>query len=446
MDADESDRTEASGASEGASAAKVRSKTFLTPDTVSLVADAGNFAFVPGQYVSLELRDGKGSFTRSYSVVSSDGNGFELAIRLVPGGRGSEAVRNLEAGEGLRFYGPIGHFTLRKTDRPKAFVATGTGIAPMIAMLSACGENVRKTVVFGVRHESDLFFTDRLRKYPNTDVVVTVSRPSESWGGPTGRVTDHLDAVPPEAEAYVCGNPEMVESVREALLERGHSAEDVLSEAFVAQSGVSPTGNAQPEAFRRRAVFGGEIRGFVNAVQILLIAAAFAVPFVRAYAPNPNAIQTTLWAVSWYAVVALMCVRPLADLFPKILLFRGLVPLRKGLGILSASVVVTAIGFAMAKSGIGAYLSAYVTAARWNTAAKAAARISEMTGVVLLVTSNSLSQRILGANWKRIQRLSYAYFFSAGWLLYGYGQESAAYGMALVAALWIAAEIKKRLR
>lgn len=55
----------------------------------------------------------------------------------------------------------------------------------MIAMLEATPENVRKTVIFGVRHDADVFYAERLRKYPNTQTVITVSRPSDAWVGKT---------------------------------------------------------------------------------------------------------------------------------------------------------------------------------------------------------------------------------------------------------------------
>lgn len=207
----------------------------------------------------------------------------------------------------------------------------------MMAMLRATPEETEKTVVFGVRYEDDLFYEKELASFKNTEVVIAVSRPSDAWKGKTGRVTEHLSEIPKDAEAYVCGNPEMVNSVRAALEKKRHDPSLVSSEEFVAQTAAK-----EPEDRRsifRRIVIDGEVPG-IESVQWLLIASAFAVPFVWKLLPE---YKSFLWDVSWITVVALMCVRPLADIFPKISLFRALIPLRKGLGILSSAVVVTSL-------------------------------------------------------------------------------------------------------
>lgn len=238
----------------------------------------------------------------------------------------------------------------------------------------------------------------------------------------------------------------MVESVKKALRDSGHDSGLVSSEEFVAQGGV-PGGMEKSRgasSLLRRIVLDGEIPASVIAtVQWTLIAFAFAVPFFWGFFPK---LRTELWSVSWLSVVALMAVRPLADVFPKISLFRALIPLRKGLGILSASVVVTNLGFT-AWNSWDSFVSSYLSARGWRVSSRALfARVSEITAVLLLVTSNVWSQKALGIYWKRLQRLSYAYFFSAGIILHWYGQTSALYAMVAVAALWITAEITKKVR
>lgn len=223
----------------------------------------------------------------------------------------------------------MGHFTLKNTNAHKTFVATGTGIAPMVAMLEATPADVKKTVIFGVRNDEDVFYAERLRSFANTEVVITVSRPSDSWTGKSGRVTDHLHLVPPESEVYVCGNPDMVESVTKALEAAGHPSDLVSHESFVAQAAPSATGGKPREKGMRAALsrffIYGEVPG-VEAVQWALIAASAMVPLVWWLFPQ---YKNALWSVSWISVVTLMCVRPLADIFPNVLFFRSVLPLRK---------------------------------------------------------------------------------------------------------------------
>jgi len=63
---------------------------------------------------------------------------------------------------------------------------------------------------------------------------------------------------------------------------------------------------------------------------------------------------------------------------------------------------------------------------------------------VLLITSNEMSRKLLGPWWKRIQRLSYVYFFFAGVYLLYIGKTIVFPSMVLVAILWLAAHLKNR--
>lgn len=376
--------------------AKVSNIEYLTPDTVELRLEAKGFSFKPGQYASIFFTDADGEFSRAYSIVSGDSSGFTLAIKLLPNGRGAKAIRAFKGGETLKYSGGIGHFVLKDTQAHKVLVATGTGLAPMIAMLEAAPAQTKKSVVFGVRNEEDLFYAEKLRTFENTEVVITVSRPSDSWTGKSGRVTDHLSCVTPESEVYICGNPDMVESVVKAMETAGHSPSLVSHESFVAQGGTNANAKSADSNAKRnrltRFFIDGEVPG-VNAAQWLLIAASAAVPFVWWQFPE---YKNALWSVSWISVVTLMCIRPLADIFPKILFFRSVLPLRKGLGILSASIVVTSLAFTLAAASSKKIVSTYFSAKGWGIASRSAfARISEITAVLLLVTSNSFSQKLL---------------------------------------------------
>jgi DMSO/TMAO reductase YedYZ heme-binding membrane subunit len=56
-----------------------------------------------------------------------------------------------------------------------------------------------------------------------------------------------------------------------------------------------------------------------------------------------------------------------------------------------------------------------------------AARLSEITAILLFVTSNNISQKMMGIWWKRIQKLSYIYFISAGLYIASFGDTIAYY-------------------
>jgi len=126
-----------------------------------------------------------------------------------------------------------------------------------------------------------------------------------------------------------------------------------------------------------------------------------------------NSVYLWLYGTSHLALFLVMVVRPTADIFTGVRWIRPLVILRKGVGVLSASVIVS---FIIAKliADAGGYLSGFLTPAYWSLENLALfAHLADISAVLLLVTSNNLSKRLFGKNWKRIQRLSYVYFYAS---------------------------------
>lgn len=155
-------------------------------------------------------------------------------------------------------------------------------------------------------------------------------------------------------------------------------------------------------------------------------------------------LYTWLYIISWYAVVFVMLIRPLADLFPKYKFLRQLCMLRRVFGILSAMIIVTLLVDKWIWNPSSFF--AFFTPSNWSWGYPLIARLSELTAIVLLFTSNTISQKKLWKNWKRIQRSSYIYFIT-GWILaMRYGDD---YGVkiSLFLVLWIflAAMIKKHI-
>jgi DMSO/TMAO reductase YedYZ heme-binding membrane subunit len=121
-----------------------------------------------------------------------------------------------------------------------------------------------------------------------------------------------------------------------------------------------------------------------------------------------------LYTVSFASVFLLMLIRPFADIFIDQLWLRKLVFLRKGMGILSASII---IGFMISAiiAPESTYLTSFFTTKFWSFYTLTLfAHLGDVTGLVLLITSNRFSQKVLKQNWKRVQRLSYVYFYAGG--------------------------------
>jgi benzoate/toluate 1,2-dioxygenase reductase component len=211
-----------------------------TTVTFSLQAERP-LAFLPGQYVNLQVPGSKE--TRSYSFSSAP-NQAELSflIRDVPDGLMSTYMRHkANAGDFMMFTGPYGSFYLRPAVRPILMLAGGTGLAPFLSMLLWLKDNPTNqpiTLAYGVNTQDDLVelgTLDRLKSLmPNFDYfTVMVNR--ESGHPRLGYVTDHLSAGQlnnGDVDVYVCGPPPMVEGVRKWMAGVGVTPKNFLFEKF----------------------------------------------------------------------------------------------------------------------------------------------------------------------------------------------------------------------
>lgn len=221
----------------------------LTVAEVRFYVKSPEFRFRPGQYVIMPIpsADGEGVIRRSYSISTppSDAHHFEICVRAVAGGHGSNHVHRLRPGQQVTFEGPLGDFTLQDNDRDILMVATGTGISPIKSMMlhlldQRSSRKIR--LFFGLRTVQDLFYSDLLRgleaHYPRFESHIVLSSPDPSgWAGKRGRVTDLVrDLVTPEearkTEAYLCGSRAMIDDVRDALVAKGFEPDHVHSENF----------------------------------------------------------------------------------------------------------------------------------------------------------------------------------------------------------------------
>ncbi len=219
-------------------------KTALTADVYQFDFGWGEkpVDFKAGQFFMMEVVDEAGKVNRSYSVSSTPSykEGFSLCVKLLPDGRGSKLLRDLPIGGTANFMAAFGHFVLVDSPKDMLMISTGTGLAPFISMVPAVFERGfagKVTLIFGVRHEEDLFYVDQLREWEkahaNFKAIVTLSQPTDSWTGEKGRVTDHLGNFDPQAvQVYICGNGDMVKTVKTLMDEKGVPKLDIHLEQF----------------------------------------------------------------------------------------------------------------------------------------------------------------------------------------------------------------------
>ncbi len=192
-----------------------------------------DMAFKPGQFVTVRFKDDIGFFNRAYSIVGLKDGILTLAVTLLSGGRGSSFITNYDVGSQVEITEPKGDFCLQDTPNPKVFVGTGTGLAPLIAMMEQCPE-VKKTLYFGQRKEKDLFYLERMAKMPNLDVHTCLDFADDDWTGLRGRVTEHFLNYPltRDTEIYTCGSDPMMKGLEDILKKKRHPKKLFFRESF----------------------------------------------------------------------------------------------------------------------------------------------------------------------------------------------------------------------
>ena len=221
----------------------------LSPKVRELTFDPGaGFPFAPGQWVSLKfpLASSGQPLARSYSIASAprDDDTFDLAVTRIEDGPGSSFLHAMAIGDVVDAADPLGFFTLpSKIERPLLLVGTGTGVAPLRAMIQSLDRHPAPppvTLLFGVRHREDLIYADEFgtlaARHPTFRFEPTLSRPPDGWTGRVGYVQHHLPAMlgaMPEADTYLCGLNAMVRDARKILRDTlGLPRERVHSERF----------------------------------------------------------------------------------------------------------------------------------------------------------------------------------------------------------------------
>ncbi len=212
------------------------------------------FRYLPGQYLIFILRDGS---KRSYSManVASEENLIDLHVRHMPGGVFTDHVfgagdTSMKVREIQRVEGPYGSSFLREdSNKPIVFVVSGTGFAPIKAMMERLIETgSRRSVVlyWGGRRPHDIYMRELAeqweQEHPSFKFIPVISeaRPEDNWVGRTGFVHHAvMEDLPDlsEYQVYACGTPVMVNSAQKDFIEKNNlPEEEFFADAFTSEA------------------------------------------------------------------------------------------------------------------------------------------------------------------------------------------------------------------
>jgi methane monooxygenase component C len=240
---------------------RIFSFDLVTPRVYRLVVEHLNpttlrpreLSFTPGQYVNV-LIPGTDQW-RSFSMASTprDDGHIEFFVKRIPGGLFSEAFwTSARVGLELTIQGPFGMFHVnRRSGRPRAFLAGGTGLAPVLSMLRHTQEtaDTTETRVLVAVSESDsalgeVELASLQKRWPSVSVqrVVTSSR---SDSGVIDQFRALLMSFATLPDAYLCGPSGLISAAEAVCRSAGLPGRHIYTERFL-PSGPSQHSRTNP--------------------------------------------------------------------------------------------------------------------------------------------------------------------------------------------------------
>ncbi|MGC0422744.1 1,2-phenylacetyl-CoA epoxidase subunit PaaE [Embleya sp. AB8] len=226
---------------------------------------AAEYAFTPGQSLTLRRTiDGRDE-RRSYSICAAAGSQPRIGVRVVPGGLFSSwLVDELRPGDTVEVTGPTGTFTPDLTEPGRhVLIAAGSGITPMLSIAAsvlAADPASRVSLFYGNRRSDSVMFADELADLKNVhparlQLVHVLSREPREARLLSGRLDPErlhalltaLVAVPDADHWWLCGPHGMVEDARRVLADLHVRADRIHRELFHAE-GDTPRTVQHPDA------------------------------------------------------------------------------------------------------------------------------------------------------------------------------------------------------
>ncbi len=202
------------------------------------------FDYAPGQAVAV-ARHGQDK-RRLYSIAAAPEDAqrdgwLELLVGVNSDGAPGPHL-TLQPGQLVDVEGPLGSFTFppAPSERRFVFIAGGTGIAPLRAMLGHALRIPHRNVglFYSVRTPDEFAYEQELRglaQAGDIELRQTVTRASDDWRGPRGRLNrDALAELVHDSETlcFVCGPPALVDDMPKLLTELGVPGERIRIEEW----------------------------------------------------------------------------------------------------------------------------------------------------------------------------------------------------------------------
>jgi len=207
---------------------------------------SAGLGFRGGQYIIVDtgiLIAGNKIAKRAYSILSSDKvqNEFQIAVKRLGGGPGSNFMHRLEVGAELRFSGPWGKLVANGRDSDALVFATDTGITAGLGLLNSNG-------MLAMLHEAKLIWLSESPHYflPFEFLISRLDQiglrnwavkeaPGVAAAARAFKALELADEVLLQAlpkSVFLAGDGNVIYPLRDRLIEAGVPAENIRLECF----------------------------------------------------------------------------------------------------------------------------------------------------------------------------------------------------------------------
>jgi len=211
------------------------------------------FAFEPGQCLTLRADVEGEDIRRSYSIASCKGEPLTVGVKQVEDGAFSTFAQGLTVGQTLQVMPPEGRF-VTKDAKKIVLIAAGSGITPMVSIASDVLEDGGDvTLIYGNQRTDTIMFRETLedlkdRFMQRLTLIHVLSREPQDVAILNGRITGEKVIALGRAGAvdlagadgiFLCGPGEMIDDVRDALSQNDIAESRIYFERFT-QDGEAP--------------------------------------------------------------------------------------------------------------------------------------------------------------------------------------------------------------
>lgn len=239
--------------------ANAKAIRFDLPDALK-----SEFAFKPGQYLTVRANLDGEEVRRSYSICCSPGEGLEIGVKHLQGGVFSSFAQDLKAGDKIEVATPNGRFVVETGGKHDyLLIAAGSGITPVLSIVKTVlrdEPDSTVTLVYANRNFDSVMFRDELDALKDTylarfSLQHVISEEGQDAEILSGRIdAEKLNEMkqrglidPANCDAvYLCGPVPMVKALRSTLTDLGVAFDRIKFEVFTPTPYGKPGGEHAP--------------------------------------------------------------------------------------------------------------------------------------------------------------------------------------------------------